>query len=574
MKYLSFLVALFLYLPLSAAPYSADVEKLLGRLDSLIASKDAFIEAKEQKIEQLRMQAAHTHTEEERYWMNKMFYDEYFVYNSDSAMLYVDANLDISDRLGRKEWLTEWRIKKSFMLSATGLLKEALDLLEGIDGKQLPHGLQIEYYGQMMYLYSHFGQYSKHDRGSFSQGYYRMEGVYKDSIYVLLAPEDPFYLWYKGWKFLGTENAPEVIRELKNEVDVSPLETRRDAMNAYMLACLYREVGNPEEYLKYMIFSAMADVRTANRDIASLEELAKSLFELGDIDHSYTYINYCLQYAQLYRNRVRVIGISEVQEAIHKAYQERNRRQEERLHSFLVLVSILSVVLLVAIFYIYAQMKTLSRSRARLDEVNRLLNKHISELSQAHARLAEMNGELQSVNEQLKSVNLQLKEANSQLRESNYVKEEYIGYVFAICSNYISKLDEFRKNVNRKIKAKQFDEAKALTDTPTMAQNELKEFYHNFDAIFLHVYPDFVSDFNALLQPEERIVLKEGELLNTELRIYALVRLGINDSVKIAEFLHCSPQTVYNNRLKTRNKAIIPKEEFANTVRSLGKMQE
>lgn len=574
MKYLSFLVALFLYLPLSAAPYSADVEKLLGRLDSLIASKDAFIEAKEQKIEQLRMQAAHTHTEEERYWMNKMFYDEYFVYNSDSAMLYVDANLDISDRLGRKEWLTEWRIKKSFMLSATGLLKEALDLLEGIDGKQLPHGLQIEYYGQMMYLYSHFGQYSKHDRGSFSQGYYRMEEVYKDSIYVLLAPEDPFYLWYKGWKFLGTENAPEVIRELKNEVDVSPLETRRDAMNAYMLACLYREVGNPEEYLKYMIFSAMADVRTANRDIASLEELAKSLFELGDIDHSYTYINYCLQYAQLYRNRVRVIGISEVQEAIHKAYQERNRRQEERLHSFLVLVSILSVVLLVAIFYIYAQMKTLSRSRARLDEVNRLLNKHISELSQAHARLAEMNGELQSVNEQLKSVNLQLKEANSQLRESNYVKEEYIGYVFAICSNYISKLDEFRKNVNRKIKAKQFDEAKALTDTPTMAQNELKEFYHNFDAIFLHVYPDFVSDFNALLQPEERIVLKEGELLNTELRIYALVRLGINDSVKIAEFLHCSPQTVYNNRLKTRNKAIIPKEEFANTVRSLGKMQE
>lgn len=574
MKYLSFFVALFLYLPLSAAPYSAEIEKLLNRLDSLIACKDVFVEAKEQKIEQLRIQAAHARTEEERYWMNKMFYDEYFVYNSDSAMLYVNANLDISDKLNRKEWLAEWRIKKSFLLSATGLLKEALDVLEGIDGKRLPHDLQIEYYGQMMYLYSHFGQYSQHDMGRFSQGYYRTEGIYKDSIYAALLPEDPFYLWYKGWKFLATEDAPEVIHELKLEVDASPLETRRDAMNAYILACLCREAGRTEEYLKYMILSAMADVRTANRDIASLEELSKALFELGDIDHSYTYINYCLQHAQLYRNRVRVIGISEVQDAIHKAYQERNRQQEERLHSFLVLVSILSVVLLVAIFYIYAQMKTLSRSRARLNEVNQLLNKHIGELSQAHARLAEMNGELQSVNGQLQSVNLQLKEANSQLRESNYVKEEYIGYVFAICSNYISKLDEFRKNVNRKIKAKQFDEAKALTDTPTMAQNELKEFYHNFDAIFLHVYPDFVSDFNALLQPEERIVLKEGELLNTELRIYALVRLGINDSVKIAEFLHCSPQTVYNNRLKTRNKAIIPKEEFANTVRSLGKMQE
>ena len=189
-----------------------------------------------------------------------------------------------------------------------------------------------------------------------------------------------------------------------------------------------------------------------------------------------------------------------------------------------------------------------------------MLNKHVDELSLAHTKLAE--------------VNEQLKEANAQLRESNYVKEEYIGYVFAICSNYISKLDEFRKNINRKIKAKQFDEVKVLTDTPTMAQNELKEFYHNFDAIFLHVYPDFVDDFNALLQPEERIVLKEGELLNTELRIYALVRLGIGDSVKIAEFLHCSPQTVYNNRLKPRNKAIIPKEEFASTVMGLGKMQK
>ena len=113
-----------------------------------------------------------------------------------------------------------------------------------------------------------------------------------------------------------------------------------------------------------------------------------------------------------------------------------------------------------------------------------------------------------------------------------------------------------------------------MTSTASMAQKELKEFYHNFDAIFLHVYPDFVSDFNDLLLPDERIVLKEGELLNTELRIYALVRLGINDSVKIAEFLHCSPQTVYNNRLKTRNKAVIPKENFAKVVSSLGKMQQ
>lgn len=567
MKYLFALLFLSFSASLSAVSYHAEIESLLLKLDSLIARKDVFIIAKETKIDQLRNQARSVRTLEERYWLNKMFYDEYFVYNADSAMIYVDQNLDIASELNKKEWQAEWKIKKSFLLAATGLLKEALDELHGVSGKLLSPELKVEYYGQMMYLYSHFGQYSGDDNVNLREGYYQKEGAYKDSIYATITPQDPLYLWYKGWKFLGTTEVDTIKKELLAEVSASHLETRRDAMNAYILACLYRGSGQRNEYLKYMIYSAMADVRTANKDIASLEELSKVLFELGDIDRAYTYINYCLQNAQLYRNRVRVVGISEVQDAIHQAYQERNLRQEARLHLFLVLVSVLSVILLIAIFYIYRQMKHLSKSRTKLNEVNHLLNRHVNELSQAHTKLEE-------VNEQLHSLNVQLKEANSQLRESNYVKEEYIGYVFAICSNYISKLDEFRKNINRKIKTKQFDDIKQLTDTPTMAQNELKEFYHNFDAIFLHVYPDFVNDFNSLLQPEERIILKEGELLNTELRIYALVRLGINASVKIAEFLHCSPQTVYNNRLKTRNKAIIPKEDFADAVRSLGKMQE
>lgn len=172
---------------------------------------------------------------------------------------------------------------------------------------------------------------------------------------------------------------------------------------------------------------------------------------------------------------------------------------------------------------------------------------------------------------ELKDLNTQLQEVNDQLRESNYVKEEYIGYVFNICSTYISKLEEFRKNINRKLKVGQIEDVKAMTDSSATASNELKEFYQNFDTIFLHLYPDFVGDFNALLLPEERIELKEGELLNTELRIHALIRLGITDSVKIADFLHCSAQTVYNNRLRTRNKSIIPKEDFINAVKKLGK---
>ncbi len=552
---------------LSAAADTREVEKLLSRLDSMVAQKDRFTALKEERISQLRHQRTSTRLPEERYWQNKLLYDEFFVYDSDSAMVYVLQNIEIARGLAKKDWVVEWKIKKAFLLSATGLLKEALDELDGISGKTLSPALQVEFYGQMMYLFSHFGQYTGDKAVSLRDDYYWAEQAYKDSVCAVITETDPMYLWYKGWNCLGTDSAAAVKQALRDEMAVSKFQTRTDAMNAYILARLCLEDGQTDDFLKYMACSAMADVRISNKDIASLEELAKALFERGDIDRAHTYINYCLQNAQLYQNRVRVVGMSQVMDDIRVAYYERNQQQEARLHIFLVVVSVLSVVLFVAILYILRQMKRLKKSRVKLNEVNRLLNEHVQELSQAHTSLAEANDRLKSLNEQLK-------EANGKLRESNYVKEEYIGYVFALCSNYISKLDEYRKNINRKVKAKQFDEVKALTDSPTMAHNELKEFYHNFDAIFLHVYPDFVSDFNALLQPESRIVLKEGELLNTDLRIYALVRLGINDSVKIAEFLHCSPQTVYNNRLKTRNKAIIPKEDFANTVRSLGKMQE
>ena len=213
-------------------------------------------------------------------------------------------------------------------------------------------------------------------------------------------------------------------------------------------------------------------------DEAEQKELVKQIQQIALDDHAYVYMSYCLQNALAYRNRVRVVGISAVQDTIHQIYQERNQRQEARLRMYLVLVSVLSLISLFAFLYIYKQMKRLKQSRQQLNEANNRLNKHVEELSKMHGQVAETNVQLTSLNEQLR-------DTNNQLRESNYVKEEYIGYVFSICSNYISKLDEYRKNINRKLKANQLEDVKALTDTHSMAQNELKEFYHNFDAIFL-----------------------------------------------------------------------------------------
>ena len=565
MKRLITLILFTFSLMASASPYGTEVNSLLLKLDSMIVQQEKFVAAKERRINLLRRQMSEVRTLEETYWLNKSFYDEFCIYDADSAAAYVEKNMRIARKLQKNAWLIEWRIKKSFLLTATGLLKEASDELQGLYGSTLPPELQAEYYGQNQYLYSHMGQYL--GKGDWStNSYYRIEGLYKDSVMMTISPQDPLYLWYKGWDDLGGSDMPLTRIELEETVNHSLLDTRRDAMNAYILSQCCKEMNEPENYLKYLIYSAIADVRICNRDIASLEELGKKLFELGDIDRAYSYINYCLQNSQIYRNRVRVVSASKVQDTIHMAYQQRNKRQEDRLYMFLSLVTLLSVVLCLAVFFIYKQMKRLNHSRSELDKANSMLQRHVTELSAAHREVKEVNSRLQSLNEQLS-------ESNDKLREVNHVKEEYIGYVFTVCSQYISKLENYRKNINRKIIAGKLDEVKTLTETSNMEQSELKEFYHNFDTVFLHIYPNFVNDFNALLRPEERITLKEGELLNTELRIYALVRLGINDSIKIAEFLHYSPQTVYNYRLRTRNKALIPKETFAETVMNLGKME-
>lgn len=564
-KLLHTLIILMLSAQAYAEPHSWT--PLLARLDTVLELSNQLAADKEKKIADLRKKLTTPLKDEERLWLNKMMYEEYFVYNADSAMSYANQNLDIADRLGETDKVQEWRLNKVFLYTAQGLLSEAEKLLQRVDTTLLGEKQMLHYYDTHIYLYTHQAQYIGTQADQIA-AYYKREMELRFDALPYLSRQHPEYYSFMASihrDYPRSLYGDSVKWELKKIVDRSELTSRNDAMNAYRLAVMFKNEGNEENYVRYLAYSAMADIRSCNRDIASLEELAMVLYERKDIDRSYAYINHCLKCALLYPNRVRVLNISAVMDKVQQAYRLRNAQQERELRTSLYTVSILSAILLMAIGLIYIQFRKLSRSRHRLDESNHLLNSHVAELSEAQQMLAHVNEELNLTNEKLQT-------SNDQLTESNYVKEEYIGYVFSICSSYITKLEDFRKNINRKLKTGQIDDIRALASNSSMVQNELKEFYHSFDAIFLHIYPDFVDDFNTLLRPEEQVMLKDGELLNTELRIYALVRLGINDSVKIAEFLHCSPQTVYNNRQKTRNKAIIPKEEFAERVHLLGKM--
>lgn len=546
--------------------YAESVEKeipqLLATLDSILVQTGELASQKELKIAQLKKKLSNAANFEEEFWINKMLYDESFVFNADSAMKYVDRNIQIATELKKKDWQDEWLINRSFMFAATGLLKEAGEVLEKVDSTSLSDGLKLSYYYQRSYLYSHLGQYMGDQKQVNNKYYNEFENANKHML-ALVRPKDPLYWWCVA---SCNELSPEdsLFSALENVVLSSHHNTRLDAMNAYGLSNMYKRLGDKEKTMIYLIYSAMADLRVCNRDIASLQELSSLLYDAGDIDRAYAYMNYCLKAALLYPNRVRIINISTELDKIYANYQQRDIRWRNSLQNYLYVVTFFSIILVLVLIGLYRQTKKLRKSRTELDSANHSLNQHVVELSQMHKQLALANQELQNLNELLRS-------ANQKLQESNDVKEEYIGYVFSICSNYISKLDEYRKNINRKLKTGQFEEARQLTDNSSLTQNELKDFYANFDAIFLRVYPDFVADLNSLLRPEEQILLKDASELNTEVRIYALVRLGINDSVKIADFLHCSPQTVYNHRLRMRNKAIIPKDKFAEAVRLLGR---
>lgn len=537
--------------------------KLLHSLDSLLEQQDLFVRVKEERIKQLKMQYSRVKDVKELYAMNRMVYLEYRVYDADSALHYINKNIQLAQQTDNRTWEVVSLLEQSFVLTSSGLLTEALKAVSDIQPEELPQNLRSEYFGRLCTLYSRLRDYSS-ENSQLSEHYNNLQKAFRDSVYLTATPDELRYWNCRAWLYLGTPEIEPVKQAFEENKQTLSNDSRKYSIATYNLSAIYRSENNESKYLENLILSAMADIRSVNGDIGSLQEIAEYLFKHGEIDRAYNYILYCSQKAMLFHNRVRIVKMSHLQNQIYKAYQEQSRTQQKRLQASLIAVSFLFLVLIGALLFIRKQMRRLKEANLKLDSTNQKLSVNMDALSTAHQRLEE-------VNMQLKDLNTQLQEVNDQLRESNYVKEEYIGYVFNICSTYISKLEEFRKNINRKLKVGQIEDVKAMTDSSATASNELKEFYQNFDTIFLHLYPDFVGDFNALLLPEERIELKEGELLNTELRIHALIRLGITDSVKIADFLHCSAQTVYNNRLRTRNKSIIPKEDFINAVKKLGK---
>lgn len=538
-------------------------QQLLDSLDSSLGKSAAYTAEKERRISSLRRRLSQTANPEQRFWICRNLVDEYSSYNSDSALHYIDASTAVGRQTGRREWVDEMNLNRAYIYAATGLLSEAESALNEVDPRQMTPALATEYYNRLLFVLTHKDQYL--GKNSLTRPYSERAKAMLDSVSRLMQPSDPQYIWFLAWRSMtDPAKTREAIPVVEKALESSTYSTREEAMNAWILSRLYELNGNSDMMMRYLILSAIADVRTSNKEIASLEEISNRLYQSNDLERANDYISHCLQLANDYKSRVRVGRLADLQYHITKAYSQRNDRQRRKLNVYFIIALVFAAGLAVAMLFLYKQNRRIHRSKTELDRSNAQLNTKVEELSQTRRQLKEAN-------DRLEILYRNVRDEAGELAAGNDAKERYIADIFAICSDYISKLDEFRRNIYRKIVAHNFDEVKELTKSHELSHGEIKELYHNFDSIFLKVYPNFVDDFNTLLRPDERVAMKKPGVLTTELRIYALVRLGINDSVKIARFLHCSTQSVYNARMKMRNKSDISKEQFAEAVRRLGK---
>lgn len=529
-SYLLPLLLLFT-LPVSA---QQTLESLLRDLDVAIENSEQYEKEKIQRITLMKdgLNALELSLEEE-YRINLRLYNEYEAYICDSARHYINRNIDIATQLGNREWLDESKLKKAHILATSGLYAEGVRLLETIEKKYLSERLLVDYYMAFENIYLYHAEYAQDDE--YRPEYLDKMNRYRDSV-LLVVPEGSYqYVIVRAPQFIDRQQPEQAEILLKECMHKTASDTREYAILTSILAFTYQMSNRLELQKVSLTESAIADIKGVVKENNSLRALSELLYEEGALDRANKYMKKSMADASFYNARLRNVQASKMLPVIDYAYQLEKEMQRRKLQIFLGVISILSLFLIVAVGYVIRQLKKLAKARREVVHANR---------------------ELQKLNADLVEANRRQKQTNDSLTEANCIKEEYIGRFLGQCSAYIDKLETYRRMLNKKAASGKVEELYKTLKSSQFIEDELKEFNHNFDNSFLSIFPDFVECFNRLLPEGEQIVPKQGERLTTELRIFALIRLGITDSAKIASFLRYSITTIYTYRSKLKNKSL------------------
>ena len=543
-----FLCLCTIYMCRLYAANSSRADSLLLKLDRVIKERPIYMEQKELKLVELKRQLYRQIPAEERFAILGTLLDEYRSFNTDSALHVAEERERIAIRLGNPEYIDNARMNKADVLGMTGMYKEGMDLMQNIHANRLSEAIRPYYYHIYRTVYGLMADYAVTEYEK--KLYAELTDRYRDSLLLVNKDNLLIHTLIQSDQYNVRNECDKAIRLLTDYLAQQKDYEHDVAICAYTLSESYRLKGDKEKEKEYLIVSAIADMKTAVREYVSLRKLAVLLYQEGDIERAYSYVKICMEDAAACNARLRKLEILEIFPIINDAYQQKTEKQQEQMKWALVSISLLSLFLLLAIFYVYKQMKKVAAARREVIDANK--------------RLKELNNELHLSN-------AQLKEANHSIAENSYLKEEYIGRYMDQCSVYLDKMDNYRRSLGKIAATGNVEELYKNIKSSKFIEGELKEFYTNFDNTFLQLFPTFVEDFNALLADNEQISLKNGERMNTELRIFALIRLGITDSVKIAQFLRYSVTTIYNYRTKVRNKAAGDRDLLEQEVMKIGK---
>jgi len=529
------LISQLLILLACSGTFSTQKDEWLPRLKQSINNKERYIAIKEQNIRNIKhLLTLETITPGQQYDIHKQLYEEYKKYNADSAIVYILKNRDLAMQSDSSEWLSETSIALSSLFSTTGRYIEASELLHSINRQQLQGLLLSDYFETFSSFCSRYGQSNN------NAYFYQQSELYRDSLLMSLERQSLRYLIEYAAQLTFRNPSPDTedaLLDLLEEVKNSP----EQGYIAWLLGYLYQQQGNNELSKKYFAVSAICDIEHSIRDNASFQSLALIYFAEGDITSANQLIHLAVDDALFCNVRYRISEASTYYPIISEIYQGLRKTQMTRLYTSLLVISILLIVLISSLLVLYRQ----------------------------NQRLSRLSLELSQANQKLKELNHQLLAANNSLQESNLVKEEYITNFFDVCSAYVDKLESYLRIMNKHAKQDRIAEMLKILDY-TLIKQELEELYKKFDSIFLNLYPTFVEDFNAIRPEQDKITLRHGELMNTELRIFALIRLGISDSVKIASFLRYSLSAIYNYRVKARKYCNVDKKTFEELVMKMG----
>lgn len=542
-RFLFFCVFLFLSLHLIAQNNS---NELLIEIDKTIENNSYYTQKKEHKITKLKAFLKHNFNLEQKYDSTRKLYNEYQSYQSDSALVYARKNFEIAKKINDPEKLNQAKLNLVAIMGTLGMYKEGIDVLNAIHTASTPN-LKGSYYGVTRVIYGQMADNaSSHQE---KEKYLLLSKQYRDSCVVYYPSNTVQFIIAKADWYLDHKKDDETLHLLVPFFSKIHQNDPNRAIISYIISKGYQLKKDRKLEKKWLGISALSDLQLAKREYISLRSLAFLLYEEGDIERSYTYIKHSLDDAVFCNARLRTYEISKMLPIISESYEQQNETNRLQLVVFLISVGIFALILLALLFILYQQMKKLSTAK--------------KDLSFANDKLSELNNELITFNEKLNI-------SNNTLTEANFLKEIYIGRYMDQCSEYLGKLDEYQRKLNVLATTGKINDLISAVKSKEYIEKELKEFYTNFDRTFLQLFPNFIRDFTILLIPEAAIQLKEDEQLNTELRIFALIRLGIKDSAKIAVFLRYSISTIYNYRSQLKNKSAGPRDEFEEKVMQIG----